>query len=269
MADGSASVARMISVLNFFVEHPKEGFTVAQAVRSLRLNRSTCTAIMSELAAAGYLYRNADRSFVLGPAILTIARKVRSGLGPHDVARQEMRSLADELDIVVASYVREGDGIASQERAASASHLSLAYPAHMRHPLHPWGILFFLPMQDAEIAAELGRAVPPLDQARQLEELQVIAFARRHGFVFAVRDGAPAPRPGDLGYGRFMTALRPEALYALQFLAAPVFGEDGTVAFELVLWGFRGDVSGASIADIGSRLTAACDRVTSFIALGR
>ena len=97
MTRQSPAVGRIVSILNFFVEHPQQAFTLTQIVKSLRLSRATCHALLVGLVEAGYLYRRPDKSYVLGPALISLAVNAQQHFSPLAVARQEMRMLADEL----------------------------------------------------------------------------------------------------------------------------------------------------------------------------
>lgn len=269
MPGGSPSVDRMISILNFFISHPQESFSLAQVVKSLKLNRATCYAIMTSLADAGYLYRNSDKTYVLGPAILAIARQAQAAFSPLDVARLEMRQLADKLDVVVSVQVLQDGMVVSRERATSVTHLTLSYPEDMRHALHPWGILFLSGLEDHALETEFAKATPPLSADQRAFERELIGFSRRHGFLFAINVAEETVRQRikteGWATGEFLTSLDPDATYPLQFIAAPIFAHDDEVAFELAVSGFRGDYTGRRISEIGEVVAEACQRVTSFI----
>jgi len=269
MTRQSPAVGRIVSILNFFVEHPEQGFTLTQIIKSLRLSRATCHALLVGLVDAGYLYRRPDKSYVLGPALISLTVNAQQHFSPFAVARQEMRMLADELDVVAAALFREDDEVVVRERASSLTHLGSA-PAGARYPLHPWGSFFLIPLPDEEFAEELERARPPLSEEMRETVRQQMRFARQHGFVAAVPPGDDAGQP-ELGRviipsGRFLTELNPDQTYKLSFLVAPVMNERARVAFGLALSGFTRPLTGAEIAAVGFRLREACRRITNFIA---
>lgn len=260
-----------MSVLNFFAEHPQQAFTLTQIVKSLRLSRATCHALLAGLVEGNYLYRNADKSYVLGPALLALARNAQAHFSPLDVARQELRRLADELDVVAVALFVDRDEVVARERAASLTHLGWAQPPGQRHPMHPWGAVFLTPLPDAEVEEAFDRANPPLIEADREDERRQIAFGRSHGYLFAVhRSGQVqvwhgASQDTNKG-GRVITLLEPEASYALQFLVGPVMNERGRVAFAIALYGFGRMYSGVEVAEVGQRLVEVCRRITTFIA---
>jgi DNA-binding IclR family transcriptional regulator len=270
MARQSPAVGRIVSILNFFVEHPDQAFTLTQIVKSLRLSRATCHALLVGLVEAGYLYRRPDKSYVLGPALISLAVNAQQHFSPLAVARQEMRMLADELDVVAAALFREGDEVVVRERATSLTHLSGAVPAGQRYPLHPWGSFFLVPLPDGEFEDELAKATPPLSEEGRENVRQQMRFARRYGFVVAAPDEiTDAPRElgrSQIPSGTFLDELEPEREYRLNFLVAPVMNERARVAFGIALSGFTRPLTGVEIVAVADRLREACRRITTFIA---
>jgi DNA-binding IclR family transcriptional regulator len=267
----SPAVGRVVSVLNFFAEHPQQAFTLTQIMKSLRMSRATCHALLAGLVDGSYLYRNSNKSYVLGPALLALARTAEQHFSPLDVARQEMRALADELDVVVSALFLDGDEVVARDRAASLTHLGWAQPPGQRYPVYPWAMAFMSGLSPSELAIWLGRQTPPISEEEKRKVYQQIEFARQHGYIFAVnpsdrrypvRLGAvPTPAPE----GQFEAELEPPKIYNLLFFTAPVTNESGAVAFALALSGFSRPYSGAEVAAIGDRLHESCARVTNFI----
>jgi len=259
-----SSVLRVVGVFNFFVEHPRQSFTIAQVVRSLKLSRSTCVNIMNGLVAAGYLYRNNDRTYVLGPAILRIASQARIALTPLDIARLEIRRLADKLDAIVAVHARENGEVVLRERAVSSSHLTLAHMPLAQFPVQSFGVLFLCPLPDPEIETVFDQAEPPLSAERREALRETIAFARRHGFIFGLHsDDGTAHWGGPTG--EFALRLDVDAIYRLQYILAPVLDPQGHVAFQISVAGFEGKYCGAEIADFANKARESCARVTKFM----
>ena len=119
-------MARVAAILNFIADHPGQAFALTDLVRALKLSRATCHALLTGLVDVGYLYRTTDKTYVLGPALAAIGRTAAEHFSPLQVAQPEMRSLADEFDIVCGAYFLEGDTIHLRERAASLSHVRLS-----------------------------------------------------------------------------------------------------------------------------------------------
>src|SRR3546814_10662225 len=107
MARTSPGVQRIVSILNFFADHPEQSFTLTDLVRALKLSRATCHALLTGLVEAGYLYRSHDKSYVLGPTLDAIGRIADPHSSPLQITQPEMRALADEFDAVCSAFFRD------------------------------------------------------------------------------------------------------------------------------------------------------------------
>jgi DNA-binding IclR family transcriptional regulator len=267
MSRQSPAVGRIVSILNFFVEHPQQAFTLTQIVKSLRLSRATTHAILLGFVDAGYLYRRPDKSYVLGPVLISLAANAQQHFSPLAVARQEMRALADELDVVAAALFAEGSEVVVRERAASLTHLGWVAPTPpQRYPMHPWGTVLYMLLPDAELEAELNKASPTLSDTDRLSVRRELEFARRYGFVAALVPEGDRSEPGNwTPSGHFVSEVSPTEDYRLRFVAAPVRGAAGEAAFGIALSGFFRSMSGAEVIEVGRRLQEACRRISTFI----
>ena len=111
MTQLSPPVARAVAVLNFMAGHSAQAFTLTEIAKSLRLSSATCHSLLASLTAAGYVYRTVGKTYVLGPALVRIAQASLSPGLVMQVARPEMRVLADEFDVVCSAYRLIGDEI--------------------------------------------------------------------------------------------------------------------------------------------------------------
>ena len=276
MARPSPSVQRVVAVLDFFANHPGQSFTLTDIIRSLRLSRATCHALLNGLAEAGYLFRGSDKSYVLGPRLVAIGQQAQSHASPLQVAQAEMRRLADAYDVVCSAIFLEGTDIVVRERANSRSHLGDTVPRGTRLPLRlPFAGIFFAwsPPQQLERWLQQLRPPPARDQLQALA--QGMAFARTQGFqVILHRPQRPSATLGswprfDTGADRpvsIVTQLRARSDYPLAGITAPVFQDEHSVAFVLALLGFNRPVSGAEILRAGAELRRACRRISTFTA---
>ena len=269
----SPAVSRTVAVLDFFADHPGEAFTLTELIRALRMSRATCHALLAALVDARYLHRGADKSYVLGPALMRLAAAAQLGERPMQAAAPEMRRLADSLDVICSAVFREGDEAVVRERASSLSHLGWTAQLGRRWPLRPpFGNIFMAWSESEEIARWLERVEPDAGSDTRARAAASLAFARRRGFTFGLR----TEHLQDERHARSLTnredktdylggELRGGESYDLAFVAAPVFGAAGDVAFVLALMGFTASLDGAAVTDIGEQLRAACGRVSDFI----
>jgi DNA-binding IclR family transcriptional regulator len=274
MARSSPGVRRIASILNFIADHPGQSFVLTDLVRALKLSRATCHALLTGLVEVGYLYRASDKSYVLGPALAKIGKSVAEHFSPLQVAQPEMRTLADEFDLVCSAYFFEGEETAVvRERAASASHVGYAAPLGTRVKLRPQSAAIFfawLPQDKAD--AWLDSRVPPPTAEQRKVLLKGMEFARQHGFILIVRTSNADQAAPEHDFGAenelpvaLASEVQEEASYSVASILAPVFDAQGKVAFAIGLAGFHRTMQGSELLRLAERLKEACDRVTGFI----
>lgn len=269
MSRSSPGVARVAAILNFIADHPGQAFALTDLVRALKLSRATCHALLTGLVDEGYLYRTTDKTYVLGPTLASIGRTAAEHFSPLQVAQPEMRSLADEFDVVCGAYFLEGETIHLRERAASLSHVGYPVPLGTRMPLRWIQAISFFARSPREAESWLARTTPPLS-ADQLEQFRAgIDYVREHGFAAHVR------RPGfEMGQAIDVSenppvvpqfVLEDDSRYPLIAIIAPIYDSRNRVTISLVMGGFQGGTSGAAIKQAGHRLAEACERISGFL----
>jgi DNA-binding IclR family transcriptional regulator len=242
----------------------------------LKLSRATCHALLTGLVEVGYLFRTSDKTYVLGPALTAIGRTAAEHFSPLQVAKPEMRALADAFDVVCAAYFLEGDEMQLRDRAASASHVAYPVPLGTRMKLRSAQAVVYYGWSEAEAEAWLGRATPRPAPDKCAVMLAAMAFARTNGFAVLVRNPGivfgDAVDPARLASTESdelpvvpVAEIDPAVAYPVGAIMAPVFDIRGKVSFALVLAGFHGGMSGAQIMTAGARLTSACQRISRFV----
>ena len=276
MSRSSPGVRRVAAILNFIADHPGQAFALTDLVRALKLSRATCHALLTGLVDVGYLYRTSDKTYVLGPALAAIGRTAAEHFSPLQVAQPEMRSLADEFDVVCAAYFLEGDSIHLRDRAASLSHVGYPVPLGTRMKLRsPQAVVYFAwAPQEAEAWLETVEPKPSVERRELM--FKSMEFARENGFVVLLR------RPGfdlsDEAYDRNVGAESDEipvapvadvdsaSIYSVGALMAPIFDAQGKVSFCLLMAGFHSNMTGVQVMAVGQRLREACERISTFVA---
>ena len=279
MARSSPGVRRIVSILNFFADHPEQSFTLTDLVRALKLSRATCHALLAGLVESGYLYRTNDKSYVIGPTLVSIGRIANEHFSPLQVAQPEMRDLADEFDAICSVFARERDEVVVRGRAAAMSHVGFSIPQGARMKLRaPFSAIYYAWAAPGEADAWLqSQTDPPAAPEHRAEMHEAMAFAREHGYLFGVRNPRipsswrePPERIFSAERSDFPVQLAPaldmQQEYLLASVLAPIFDARNQVVFTLGLMGFGGPVKGAVVQQMGGRLRAACDRITHFIA---
>jgi DNA-binding IclR family transcriptional regulator len=275
MARPAPGVRRIVSILNFFADHPGQSFTLTDLVRALRLSRATCHALLAGLVESGYLYRTQDKSYVIGPTLVSIGRIAQRHLSPLQVAQPEMRALADEFDAICSAFFREGDDVIVRLRAAALSHLGWSIPEGARRLLRaPFAAVYYAWGPKVQADAWLAQTVPVPTVEQRGAMFEAMAFAREHGYCFFVRNARVPETDPDTVFSpennefpiELPSVLKADEDYQLGSVVAPIFDENHQVAFLLGLMGFIDRVRGARIEKIGRRLREACDRITQFVA---
>jgi DNA-binding IclR family transcriptional regulator len=263
------------AILNFIADHPGQAFALTDLVRALKLSRATCHALLTGLVDVGYLYRTSDKTYVLGPALAAIGRTAAQHFSPLQVAQPEMRSLADEFDVVCAAYFLEGDMIHLRDRAASLSHVGYPVPLGTRMKLRSPQASAFFAWSPAEAEAWLETVEPKPSADRREIMFAAMEFARENGFVVLLRrpgfdmtpsyDREPGAESDDIPVIP-VASIDPSGTYSVGALMAPIFDERGKVSFCLLMAGFHASMIGAQVMETGGRLRAACSRISAFVA---
>ena len=274
------AVERSVAVLNHLAAHPGEKLTLSEIARDLGLNKATLHAILSALADAGYLVRDASRkSYGLGPALIALGNAASATQPAVDYAFPEMHALTDELGLDCVASAPIHDEIVILARSGTPRPFGVYVLPGQRLPLTPpIGTVFVAWSTREEIDHWLGRLGPEVSDAARKRHRTAVDAVRARGYSVglegAQRGGrSPQGRPLTLEEGvrsvrseeYALVELQPEESYRVNHIGAPVFGPDGGVTVALFIIGFPGRISGAEVARIAERLTAATERITKGI----
>jgi DNA-binding IclR family transcriptional regulator len=269
MTQISPPVARAVAVLDFLAEHVEQAFTLSEIAKSLRISSATCHNLLTALTETGYVYRTVGKTYVLGPALARIAQASLSPAVIMQVARPEMRALADEFDAVCSVAQLTESKIVIRERASAISHLNWHKQANQSMSASRPYFGIFRPADDAKAGAWLER----LDEGERERAAAAMAFQRDRGFGYGVRTVPLVDRhtARELQFQQALTdnwpsSLEPQKKYDLAYIVAPVFSRPGEVDFILSLTGFVEPIRGDAVETMGQRLRSACDRITAFVA---
>ena len=273
MSRSSPAAARAVAVLNLVVQHPTRAFTLTDLVRSLQLSRATCHAVLVTLVEAGYLYRLANKSYVIGPALIAAGRIAREHFSPLELAREEMRGLSDKYRVMCSAFAVEGDEIELRDLVGGTSHMRWLTQVGHRSPLNSrWNGLIYA--WDSDETIRRWFAMIDLDPASETGKqlFAKLLRARGDGYYFALqKEGWTVEKVGDLSfkdrqlYIDYLTSdLDDDNLYSVSFMMAPVRNEKGTTMV-IGMSAPQRPLSGVQIREMGETLAAACGRVSSFL----
>lgn len=99
----SPPTARVVAILDFLSRHPQERFGLSEITRRVGLSKPTCLGILSTLTESGYLVREAaensrDKSYRLGPALISLGQTAQESMRVNPAARAELRALSAAFD---------------------------------------------------------------------------------------------------------------------------------------------------------------------------
>jgi DNA-binding IclR family transcriptional regulator len=146
----SPPTERVVAVLDFLARHPHDRFGVSELARRLGLSKPTCLGIVGTLAAADYLVRDAqDKTYRLGPALISLGHTAQESMRVNPAAREELRRLSSTYGTTAALSAVIDDRITLLELVGPPGadvgvHVGQSYPF-----APPVGLMFVLWDDDA------------------------------------------------------------------------------------------------------------------------
>ncbi len=174
---------RVVRILDYLAGHPQDRFGVSELARRVGLSKPTCLGILTSLADAGYLVRDAaDKTYRLGPSLITLGHRAQESLRVSPAAREELRRLSSRFGVTAALSGVVDDritllDIVSPPGVRPGVEVGQSYPF-----APPVGLMFVLWDDEAErnwLAKE-----PTLPLRTDTERLnRVIAECRADGYL--------------------------------------------------------------------------------------
>ncbi len=99
----SPPTERVVAILDFLAHHPHDRFGLSELARRLGLSKPTCLGILTTLAEADYLIRDAgDKTYRLGPRLISLGHTAQESMRVNPAAREELRRLSTTYDTTAA-----------------------------------------------------------------------------------------------------------------------------------------------------------------------
>lgn len=173
----------MIRVLEFLSRHPDERFGVSDLARRTDLSKPTCLGIVTTLSASGYLLRDPrDKTYRLGPALITLGHNAREALRVSPAAHEELRRLSTRFDSTAALSAVVDDRITLLELVAPTG-IQVGVEVGQSYPFAPPVGLMFVLWDDEAVRDWLARE-PTVPLRTDTERLhRVIAECRADGYL--------------------------------------------------------------------------------------
>jgi DNA-binding IclR family transcriptional regulator len=179
----SPPTERVVRILDYLAGRPEERFGLSDLARRLGLSKPTCLGIVTSLSDAGYLVRDAaDKTYRLGPSLITLGHKAQESMRVSPAAREELRKLSARFGVTAGLSGVIDDRITVLDLVAPAGarpgvEVGQSYPF-----APPVGLMFVLWDDEAErtwLAKE-----PTLPLRTNTERLnRVIAACRADGYL--------------------------------------------------------------------------------------
>lgn len=205
----SPPAERVVRILDFLAAHPDERFGVSELARRLGLSKPTCLGIVTALSEAGYLVRDpGDKTYGLGPSLITLGHKTQESLRVSPPARDALRQLSTRFGTAAALSGLIDDRITLIELVAppgvrAGVEVGQSYPF-----APPVGLMFVL--WDDEALRDWLHKEPTLPLRTETTRLhRVIDNCRADGYLverltpggrrlYALMAGMPTSLPDEL-----------------------------------------------------------------------
>ncbi|MUL64980.1 ArsR family transcriptional regulator [Mycobacterium sp. CBMA 234] len=179
----SPPTARVVAVLNFLASHPHDQFGLSELARRLDLSKPTCLGIVTTLADAGYLVRDAaEKTYRLGPALITLGHTAQESMRISPAARAELRRLCDQFNATAALSAVVDDRITLLELVAPQGSPEPVQVGQSYPFAPPVGLMFVL-WDERAVRDWLAKepTIPLRTDSARLE--RVIAECRESGYL--------------------------------------------------------------------------------------
>lgn len=208
----SPPTERVVAILDFLADHPAERFGVSELARRCALSKPTCLGIVTSLTEAGYLMRDGtDKTYRLGPSLITLGHRAQESLRASPAARAELRGLSETFGVAAGLSAVVDDRITVLDLVAPAGsrpgvEVGQSYPF-----APPVGLMFVLWDDDAVREWLARKPTVPLDSTSDDPDRlhRVIQRCRADGYLverltpegarlYSLLAGMPSTLPDEL-----------------------------------------------------------------------
>src|SRR5262245_24720235 len=143
MAKRTPAAAKTLAILDLLAASPDGAYTLSQICSRSDLGLSTAHSILNTMVDSGYLVRDPElKTYSLGPAVVAVGHAALDRHRVVDVARDEMRQVADELGREAITALCFGDELVITGRAGRPPAFRPLVTVGQRVPLlAPAGVL--------------------------------------------------------------------------------------------------------------------------------
>jgi DNA-binding IclR family transcriptional regulator len=278
-------------MLTFLAQHEDQSFSLSELCRRLDLSKSTGHSILTTLLDAGFVLRDSDRTYLLGPAVIPLGEAAAGHHRAVAVARRELEPLARELDAQCTLSMVVNDSIMvlghAGRHAPAVAYLQVLPPTQRWPFAPPLGAVFVAWWETPRIDQWLDDTGKGLSDEQRRRFVSALDEVRRRGYSVSAMDTSRdeltelmrsvTDLPHEPDVAKLMQAfldrvrysegynvgqLEPGVVYDVTALVAPIFDRSGEVTLVLTLQSLAGPMLAREIERAGRRLLQRAEAVT-------
>jgi DNA-binding IclR family transcriptional regulator len=277
MTRPALSAARSIDLLNFMASRPRESFTLSELARQLGISTASGHAVLQALTAAHYVVRDpARKRYRLGPTLIALGCAALESHPAIDRARDEVRHLADSLQLECLAVVACDDEIMVLARAGRPRRFEFLPRVAQRLPLTPPMGTALCAWADEPTKKEWFNRLGPIPEEEKARITQAVEGIQNRGYDVGL-ETATRKQVSDLLARRAHEAdpeewkptlaslfetlaheenqivgpIDPHREYSVNYIMAPVINIHGELQVCLTVLGFEAPLSGEEIKRVG------------------
>lgn len=281
------AVDRAVSILQLLTTTWDRRLSLSEISRETAIHKATCAAVLARLVAHGCVRRHPDKSYSIGPEMVTMAFGYARTHPGFAFARQEMFGLAERTGLGSSICVPDGDEMVILDMAGDVQPRYLPSRIGRRIPLAPpLGTVFKAWSTPDEVQRWLSLMASEYDLDFE-DQVRVISTIRSRGYSlgseqdFDIKLDAVVRRleREDSDLTGISVALMladkirayrgagdvDESARSVDYIVGPVFDHRGAVVMSVQLIGAPEQIALSQVDSLAATLLAATGRITSHI----
>jgi DNA-binding IclR family transcriptional regulator len=284
----SPPTERVVRLLDLLASRPRQGYALSDLARQLEMSKATCLGIVGALSRAGYLVRHEEsKTYTLGPTLVGLGRAAADAVPSVAFARPELHRLSEELGFAASLATLLDDDIVIVDRTGPYGELDRMIRVGQRYPYAPpSGMVVSAWLDDDGIERWLADH-PLVSMDEGMAQLRALVDTCRTVGYFVERmsdvslgaltvlagfDGRDIPAAAGAALRNMVSNLsdrhyvlrdlRTRRRFAVTFVAAPSYDEDGLPDLLFGALVLRDDVTREQLTSYGDAVKAAAARTT-------
>lgn len=282
------AVDRAVRILHLLTERWDEAKTLSDISRETEIHKATCAALLARLVEHGCVRRAEDKSYTLGPEMLSMAFAYARRHAGFTQARQEIYGLAEKTGLGSSICVPDGHELVILDVAGDVQPTYLPTRIGRRIPfVPPLGNVFKAWSSPDEAEKWLRQMASDFDLDLD-HQVRVVSNIRSRGYSlgseqdFDIKLDAVIRRlesedsdavgisvalmlADKIRAYRGVTGDIDDESKSVDYIVGPVFDHRGQVSMSIQLFGAPGQIPMSSVDSLASMLLGATRRITAGI----